>query len=66
MKTLESRLLKLEQKHDSVRIKKLDIVIVSCKDHVQNQDKYNRVLQSEETSESGFTRRIFHLEPKVL
>lgn len=64
MKALKNRLSKLEQRHYPDRITEIDIVIVSCKDQIENPNNYKRVLESEEISETGFTRKIYHLESK--
>lgn len=64
MKSIERRLKELEHKKEITELDGIDIVIVSSKEQVDHPERFKKILDSEETSESGFTNRMFHYERK--
>ena len=60
---LDKRIEKLEHKTNvSGELKAFDIILVSCKEHIEHPERFKKVLLSENVNESGFTKRIFELE----
>lgn len=62
MKSLQNRIERLEKTNSPDRLTGFDIVIVNTEEQVKHPERFRKVLDSEETSETGFTRRMFHYE----
>lgn len=61
---LNRRIQKLEQKPNvSGELRAFDIIIVSCREHIDHPERFKKVLLSEDVNALGFTKRIFELEP---
>lgn len=61
---LNNRIEKLENRLSPEGLPELEITYVESRDQVHNTDKYDKVLECEETAESGIVTRYFQLEPK--
>lgn len=62
MKTIERRLEQLEQKKDVELLGGLEIIYVSSKEHVDHPERFRKVLERDEPSESGITIKQYRLE----
>lgn len=64
MRKQKNRLEKLETMNPPSKITGFNIIIVGSKEEVDHPERFNKVLEKEETSETGFTTKVYHYERK--
>jgi|AntRauTorcE11897_2_1112592.scaffolds.fasta_scaffold00064_44 hypothetical protein len=64
MKDLNKRIERLERENPSDELTGFDIIIVDTKEQVDHPERFNKILDSEDVSETGFTTKRYHYERK--